>query len=498
MRHRGLQVARVVVLAAMLAVGAPAAAQTLFTPPDTVANVGRYSTLEECIAATDRVRAREETRARTHGWNDTLPWNPKEANETLPAPLVATARACSAHLQAASVPVSDFSLIFPLFLVANRDADAHTVLARRLAAAAARGAGKTTAAVDARAEKERVAVLDSAFDMYTHAKPARIETADSLARAFDKTVVRPFRASPSAILMKMYIALAGKAGEIEDTTTMERLAARTISILDSLSPAEAQEVRETEIGDSYNLFSYSAHAARAGFGVLLDSLRRGTAAYVALQQSLWTESTGQRGDASGFPIGKTAPRLTMADAAGTAGAPTSRPVPGKVNLVVFLHASCTDVLPRPMRLHALSDCAPEAASLRRIAARFPAVEITIVERTRGYFMYLPPPSPEEETSLIGKTLEAHHMPGTPVVGATQFFRLAPPDHRRMERKELPNFTQYTFGKSWPTEEGAVFLIDPDGVIVWPSSVLERSSEKLLGELIEVLLARQSAQATLPH
>jgi hypothetical protein len=342
-----------------------------------------------------------------------------------------------------------------------------------------------------------MAVLDTVFQAYRNAKPARLSAAESLAVAFDKSIPRPMSAKPAERLMGMYLALAGLSQTLTDTVGMRKFGARTTALLDSLAPAERTALRENMDENGYNLFAYSARVATAGYGIMLDSLRRSTAAYLALQKDLWVKSTGERPEASGFPIGRQAPLLVGATS-GRAGSSGPRPVPGKVNLVVFVDQACTDVLTMFERLNSPSICRGEASSLRRVAALFPALEITIVDRTRGSFMYTPPPTPGEETALIKKAIDAHQVPGTTVIGTTEFLRLPAPDRRRIEKKELPNTTPYSFGKSWLAEQGAVFLIDQSGIIILPNGQMSREGERFLGSLIEVLLTRPSTSLGATH
>jgi hypothetical protein len=466
-------------------------AQTLFTPPDTTVDVAKYGTLEECVAAIYRVGEQLSQQERRGVWNDTLPWNPKEPSHALPQPLVTTAQRCLVHFPAATVPLSNFSLLVPIYLIANRDAEAATIATRRLAAVTSHaGAAKTSGAGAASINPERMAVLDTIFQGYMNAKPARFSSAESLTVAFDKSIPRPMSAKPAERLMGMYLALSLKSQTLSDTVGMRKFGARTTSLLDSLAPAERTALRENMDENGYNLFAYTARVATAGFGIMLDSLRRSTAAYLALQKDLWVKSTGERPEASGFPIGRQAPPLVE----NASGAATSspRPVPGKVNLVIFVDQACTDVLTLFERLNYPSICRGEASSLRRIASLYPAVEITIVDRTRGSFMYTPPSTPEEESALIKKAIGAHEVPGTTIIGTTEFFRLPAPDRRRIEKKALPNVTPYSFGKSWPAEQGAVFLIDQTGTIILPTGQMSREGEPFLSSLISVLLSRPSS------
>jgi hypothetical protein len=464
-----------------------ATAQTLFVPADTVVDVAKYGTLEQCIASILRVQDEVSRNDRRGIWSDTLPWNPKEPSKALAQPLVMSAQRCLANFPAAKVPLSDFSLVLPFYLIANRDAEVTTMITRRLAAVTSRGGAAKTGGA-ASLDPERAAVIDTVFEAYMNAKPVRFAVAESLTVAFDKSIPRPMTAKPAERLMGMYLGLSGKSQTLSDTVGMRKFGARTIALLDSLAPAERTALRENMNENGYDLFAYSAHVANAGYGIMLDSLRRSTAAYLALQKALWVESTGQRPEAAGFPIGRQAPVLVGA-VGGSGGSSGPRPVPGKVNLVVFIDQACTDVLTLFQRLNDPSICRPVAASLRRLAALYPALEITIVDRTRGSFMYTPPSTPDEEAALIRKAMEAHQVPGASVVGTTEFFRLPAPDRRRIEKKELPNVTPYSFGKSWPAESGAAFLIDQTGIIILPTGQLTRDSEPFLSSLIATLLTR---------
>jgi hypothetical protein len=469
-----------------------ATAQTLFLPPDTVVDVAKYSTLEECVAAILRVQDEVRRQDRHGPWNDTLPWNPKEPSKALPPQLISTAQRCLVRFPAANVPLSEFSLILPYYLIANRDAEVATMATRRLAAVTSHGGAPRTGGVGpASIDPERMAVLDTVFSEYVNAKPARFSAAESLAVAFDKSIPRPMTAKPAERLMGMYLMLAGKSVTLSDTVGMRKFGARTTALLDSLAPAERIALRENMDENGYNLFAYTARVATAGYGIMLDSLRRSTAAYLALQKDLWVKSTGERPEASGFPIGRQAP-LVHGATSGPAGSNGPRPVPGKVNLVIFVDQACTDVLTMFERLNYPSICRGEAASLRRVSALFPALEITIVDRTRGAFMYTPPSTPDEEAALIKKAIDAHQVPGTTVVGTTEYIRLPAPDRRRIEKKELPNTTPYSFGKSWPAEQGAVFLIDQSGIIILPSGQMTREGEPFLNSLIGVLLTRPAS------
>ncbi|HEY9426558.1 MAG TPA: hypothetical protein VIR34_05335, partial [Gemmatimonadaceae bacterium] len=361
---------------------APAGAQTRFAWPDTTVDVSRYTNVEDCSAAVARVREGITRRTRRTVWQDTLPWSTHEPVDSLPPLLVMTAQRCTAHFRAATVPIADYAMMLPLFLTAGRDVDAEVLVSRRLAAL---DTSRTEEAAAVRA-----AVTDTLFRMYLNAKPARIAAAESLAARLRRATARPLRADPAIHLLDMYMQLAYEARIMRDTALVRAHADEAVALLDSI-PATARSMIEEKVGFArLNALAYDALAARTGWQVALDSLRESTAAFIALHQSLWMKASGDSPDALDFPIGKRAPALVGDFRFGPDSASAEIPVQGKVNLIVFLDGMCMDVMPES-RLRTPVTCAPTVATLRRLAARFPALAITTVEHTYGYYMYLPPP-----------------------------------------------------------------------------------------------------------
>jgi hypothetical protein len=462
---------------------APAGAQTRFAWPDTTVDVSRYTNVEDCTAAVARVREGITRRTRRTVWQDTLPWSTHEPVDSLPRLLVTTAQRCTARFRAATVPLADYAMMLPLFLTARRDADAGVLVSRRLAALDTSRTEK--------ADSVRTAVTDTIFRMYLNVKPARIAAAESLAIRLRRTTARPLRADPAIHLLDMSVQLAYEARIMQDTALLRTHGEEAVALLDSIPPAARSAIEEKIGFPQFNAIAYGALAARTGWQVALDSLRKSTAAFVALQVSLWRKAGGDTPNALDFPIGKRAPALVGDFRFGPDSASAEIPVPGKVNLIVFLDGMCMDVTPES-RLRVPATCAPAVATLRRLAARFPALAITTVEHTYGYYMYLAPPPPAEEAQLVRKTLLAHGMPGSLVVSATPFWRLPAPDRRRIDGETIPNDAQYSFGKSWGIAAGSAFVVDREGIIVYPTGVITRESEHEIGDIIETLLERQHA------
>jgi hypothetical protein len=186
-----------------------------------------------------------------------------------------------------------------------------------------------------------------------------------------------------------------------------------------------------------------------------------------------------------IPVGEKAPEITADFWFPSEAAGTPHPTPGRVSIVQFLdHDSC---LSSSLSGEVGSGiCAFRLAALHRISERFPEVEITIVSRTRGSFLYLPPPSTAEEAELIRKWLARFRIRGAVIaVASTPFWKLPSPDSRRVDRS-VPVIERYRFAKSF-RPEGATLLVDQDGLIISALGF----DETQLGEFIEILLQRQS-------
>jgi hypothetical protein len=411
-----------------------ATAQTRFQWPDTVAHVASYTHIEDCLAANDRVwlgvRRREETKV----WRDTMVFNPHEGLEPLPPEVSQTAQQCAARFNVATVETHEFAYAMQLFLAAGRDSDAAALVERRLAA------------IPAKSTIERGAIVDTAVILYSGARPVRLDAADQLLLRRAKT------SSDRVSRLKTYATMLIAANNVADSVHAIRAAKLIIGVADSLTVADRQSDEFERMRDGYDGSLY-----------IYEALEIPIAQHAsALTADFW------------FP-----------------GSASAEPHPGRghISLVVFLeHTGCigqgsTEVAnPTP-------DCIMRAAELRRLAKRFPAVEIDIVASTHGQFMYLPPTSPVEEAALTKQLVDSLHIPGAIVgVTTTPFYRLPDPDSRRID-KELPNTKNYTFGKTWRVGSGSIFLVDSDGLIAdaW------RVREEELGQFIEVLMQRQNKE-----
>jgi hypothetical protein len=455
----------------------PTSAQTRFAWPDTAVDVASYDHVEDCLGATARVRYFNAGRERRLVLRDTLPWSAEEARAPLPVPVVETAKRCSARFAVATVPPTYFRRTLELYLIANRDADAKGLASRWLTAVVQAGdaSGDTQTA-------RRLAVIDTIVDVYLDAQPARLAAVESLLSG----IARPTRAAPAMAVVVLYNRLMFAAKSAGDSVLHRASAARIIATLDSLPTVERQAA-EAANGFAVSLARYEAVAVLRAHRAMIDSLRRSTAAYVTLERNLWQQVGSGVPLALRFPIGERAPAVTGDTWFGRKNGSSALPAPGLVNLVVFV-----EPMPGCLGLTAVTErdyCWGRHAIVRRLAERFPQLEIILISRTQGYFMYLPPPgSPALEADLLRQWLAAHRVPGALAVSATEFSRLPPPDGRRIDRPD-PNLTRYTFGRFRRPENGSAFLIDPDGIVV-KGGWIDRQAEAEFVEMIEVLLERQ--------
>jgi hypothetical protein len=452
-----------------LALGAPrASAQTRFAWPDTAVHIAQYATADQCVAAVGRVMRGVAQREALTLWRDTLPRDPRQALEPLPAPAVETARRCAARYAEPTAPLDEFAPLLQLYLLAGRDSDASALIARR------------TAAVPAKNARERIAVGDTALAIYLNSRPTRLDEVEQIllarARATTDRVKR----------IDLYAKLMKAADNAGDTTRAQRVAAWLVAVADSLTTAERESEAFDKLGNGVGgrLVVYDAMQLMLGQRVLLDSLRSSTAALLGLMRGVWAQFTGERPEAMPFPIGERAPTVTADYWVPREASGAPHPAPGRVSIVMFLdRTGCLRASPWG---ETVDLCTPVLTALRRVSDRFPDVQVTIVTSTHGSFLYLPPPSVPEEVELVRKWLEPYEIHGLEIaVSATPFWNLPRPDGRRIE-KPTPNQTHYSFGKSWKPD--GAFLVDQDGLIVSAVGL----NESLIASYIDVLLHRQTA------
>jgi hypothetical protein len=432
--------------------------------------------VEECLAISGRLRDSVEQNGAA--WLDTVPLTSLEARASAAAPVAEVAQRCGARFVASSAPLSDFAPLVQLYLLAGRDADAASLISRRLQS------------VSSGAERERAAVLDTAISAYlspstpagnVNAQPARLTAGESLVSELGKLTT----AAPWVMRMQAYSKLMDAAQRLDDTACARRAAHGIVTIANSL---QSTDRRKNDFADNVRGTIYPAHEVLDELAAQ-DSLRRSTAGFVAIKRANWAKATGESFEAYVFPIGQQAPPIEADFSFHLGDAQVTRPTKGKNALVVFLNElRCVDLTFGPR-------CFSAYAQLRRLAQRFPELEITLVAMTHGYLGTRPPMPPAAEADTLSHWwMEQDQLPGALMVTATDFWRLPSPDRRRIDR-DVANVTHYSFGKNWRVPElgdAPAFLVDRGGTIVDVSDLAERANEMRITRFLEALFAQQVA------
>lgn len=447
--HRRRCAPAVLAMTALALLASPAGAQMHFPVAGDSAHYERYLIPEQCLAAARRVVDSVQWGARP----DTMPF---DTRDTLPAAAAATARRCGARFRVAAVERQSLSALRDLALMAGEDSVARAVTERQIADAR----GKPLA--------ERAAVLVRAVHAYTTARPLRLDAVREYLRRLDAL---------------------GPDASVERVTAHAEFA--NVYVVGMLDVGMFQEEMKA-IGDIVEHLPPKLRAADPAFwqaqelavhmGVTQASaLRDGPSAALAEMSARgWTEGT---------MLGRRAPAIAAPHwFARSDGAP--RPRAGHVSMLVSVDDRCG------------VQCFPYYATLRRIARRFPALDITLMAHTHGSFRLRPPPTPAEEAALDSAYfLGALQLPGALAVDETPYTMLPEPDGRRLDDVG-PNQVNYlqvmrSGGHVQALESGLsldLFLVSPSGIIQFRDSAWP-IRERLIDAAIEAMYREASSEAT---
>ncbi|HEX6535948.1 MAG TPA: hypothetical protein VF041_15235 [Gemmatimonadaceae bacterium] len=440
---------RLMVAGAALALhGAPARAQMHFPPPGGSARYERYVIPEQCLAAARRV-------VDSVGWGarpDTMPY---DTRDTLPAAVAETAHRCGARFDAAHVERQSLPALRDLALMAGDDSVARAVTERQIANA--RGAPLA----------ERAAVLVQAVHAYVTARPLRLDAVREYLRRLD--ALGP-DASTERVAAHAEFSNAYVVGMLDVGMFLEEMKAIG-DIVEHVPPkiraADPQYWQTQEL---------VIHVGAAEASALRDGP---TVALAEMSQRGWTEGT---------MLGRRAPAIVARHWFARAdGAP--RPRAGRVSMIVSVDPTCG------------VQCFSHYATLRRIARRYPELDITLVAYTHGFFGLHPPPPPAEEAALDSAYfLGAFRLPGALAVDVTPFTTVPEPDGRRINGV-APNQTNYLqvmrTGDHTEAQMSGLsldfFLVSPGGVIQFQGSVWP-SQERLIDAEIDAMYREASGRA----
>jgi len=451
-------------VAATFWLASPAGAQTRFLWPAAKIDVSRYATVEECLAATARVRDSMDLPRRMR-----LITEPMGAAdlEGLSPPVVEVAQRCSAKWPAATASLDDYAPLLPLYLQAGRDADARTLVQRRLAAP------------DAADPTTRATLLNIAAQTYVFATPSRIVDAETTLQQLRKVITTSDQVFQA---MSAWYALHTSSVLVGDTARARRAAEELPKLAATLTPQDKESLLWQLRGRTW---TYKAYEYLSWFKAL-DRLRESTAAYTAIMRSNWSKASEEHMSALQFPIGTKAAPLTadfwfMPGATAPSPAPSpTRPTTGSIALVIFLDGC----------MRANSTCWDMDATIKRLHAKYPDLELTVIGQTLGYVLDNLTQAPSMEADVYRQWwLGYKELPAAVAISSTPFTRLEDPDRRRMNQA-TPNQKNYSVGH-WPsTMKG--YLIDRDGTIIYADTV-QRSSESHFTQLIDILEAKHHGQ-----
>lgn len=497
-----------------------AAAQTRFVWPDTIVDYATYATVEECLAGAEAAKLQMVAHERLTAWRDTMPFDPRVdgnmgALQPLPAPVVTAARRCATRFKAADSTLGRYPLsyLMPLYLMAGLDAEAKALVDRRIAASRKAGPAAADSALQRQARRVGKqwtgpdgllpSVEDSALKFYLEAQPFRRAAIEEIFAA------RLRGAQTAADRMGMLLNLLDVAARAQDTAQAVARATQLAAELKHAMATEREKILDENgrfrisTTDTASLPKLAQPAAEAVVEwlyqqELIDSLRRGTPQWVAARRAVWTRliSAEQAEMAvQDFKLEPVSPiKADFWFRHGT-GEDTVRPTPGKVGLVYGVdNIWCVGLADSPEgRLSGeRDDCWDSFAALRRLAQRFPELQVTIVVRTHRAMGYSAYPDSTQEAELIRRWLhEGQRLPGALAVVVTPFSRLPDPDRRLLNVPMSPGSGQQASG-----------LIDRVGLAVSAPTTLalrglNRTTEGEYAKLIAILLQQPAAFSRSP-
>lgn len=461
------------------ATSAPAVAQARFQWPDTTVDVARYTTVEECLAATQRVRFEASVHEALTVWRDTVRSGPQARLDSEYPAVAAAARRCAARFVEPETDFADHAKLVPLYLMAGRDRDAATLIERWLASLP-----------DTASRATRTAVVDSAVRMYMNAKPARLAAAEAL-------LLHLARNGASRIeRLRIYYEMMEKGMHKGDSVLARRYAQMVVAVADSLTREERQSA---ERRSGFGSMLFDVMQVLIGAQPLLDSLQKSTAAFAALERTVWAQTLGMRPEAFPMPVGEQAPAIEADFWFPGEAAEYRWPRSGRVSLIVFLDCR---VPPRAGDADppGSGPCGKIGSYLRFLDRRFGSkVDILVVSHTHGYLGYAPPPDPATEAQWMNRWVQSWVPTATLAVARSSFWRLPAPDGRVVGR-DIANDIAYSFRGRFPLKGGGPeayyqqryttrsILVDQDGVVVWMSG-LGVAIE--ISDMIDALLRREA-------
>ncbi len=438
------------VVTAAVVMGHTAHAQVTFDWPANEPDIATYSTPEDCLGAltTYHKRARAQLPRL-----DTLPSILRDTINTLSAVVRDAAERCGGKFTSAGI-LANTTLEF------NEKENTYRVML---------STGNTT---EARTFSDLWLASIPANDD-TLLTVVRLRLADRSLDAAPVWFAQAIRLAGEIPMQKFWVNrmqlmanILGQGIRLRDTANAN-YAARWLASTPGLvgdSIVRSNAWQDKNFGVGRLVYSAQQHLHKV---VLLDSLRSGTQAYNNYLKRLR--------DASGlqWEINPVMARSIVADYWFPEKPDEERPRKGVVSIVLTTGSNDCGA------------CLGAVAVVKRLKAKFPGVEFTLLARTRGWHgLVIEPPTAEQEAILTDSIWRrVHHLPATIAIHQTQFWRLPEPDRRRVNEGG-PNEELYPTLQVLGSDN--IYLIDRAGEII-TSVVWWNRAEEHLVEFIEALV-----------
>ncbi len=432
--------------------------KTLFIHPKNIPDYNKYSRLESCLVAVNRVADSVEiaTDWNNHTVYDTLPFNPDSKTSEIALNL---ARFCKDRF-ANSETASEIMSHFHLAVVLGEFGEAKNLLNKRLAQLPV-----TNVSV-------RQEMLFRAINIYINARPMAVGPAEELLAVLDT-----LDGSSLENLFRFNNQIATYARSLMDTAVLKRAVGAMHRILAKIP----QDQKETPHGRSLVQATIDAEAP-----LLLSILRdSGSIVYTARLFSRYVVASGRSLEqASIAPIGTTPKPLEGKFWYNKKTEATVYPRSGRVSLVLMNVRHDCD----------LKSCANSYRTLERLSKRFSdKMDVILVGQTQGFFGLEKSPPPEKEANQVSEYfLKNLKVPAVMLVEETEFYKRKEPDGRRFNNA-TESQTNYSIfypldRYQIPPPPPTLYVVNGKGAVVY-KILLTSTFEREITALIAILLER---------
>ena len=440
----------------------------------------RYGTPGLCLSAAlnaaDILRHSATAQERLNSVLDVAP-----ARDTLPAGVVAVARACGAHMTVGGTQAQDLPDLFTLALLEQNDVLARAALQRHVASAATAAARNT--------------IFLSAVGEYLSAEPARVAAAETTLTQIDAL-------GPTAAVMQLaaHDSLLLFASATFDTVQMQRQAERMIA-LNHGGPDQLAKIRY--VVDAYEALGEIAYfnhpdvlpalAARAKQD-LHQLPKYANATLTQVQDWLIPGELRQARDKGRQPLPIEAsywfPKPLSAWPSD--GSHISLVIDGGMWTRDCLHEDDHFLIP----LRSDEDCGQIASRLRRWMAQYGTrgLQVIIAANTQGHAVRSVSVPPAEEAQIIGWYFRDYlKLPVTVAITESAIEQLPAPDGR-LRYTDTTRLGELAGGIN---SSPVALLVGRDGKLLYAGNLLERDR---ISPVLDVLLARamQASPVTISH